>query len=173
MRYLRLLILITSTFASILSHAASARATPCSAPEYRQFDFWLGDWEVTNPAGKVAGHNHVTREYGGCVLQEHWAGTGGSLGSSFNIYDPVRKVWHQTWVDNTGTLLELEGGLKDGSMVLSGEQVQADGKDLLNRITWTPIQVGGDRKVRQLWETSADGGKTWAVAFDGLYAKSH
>ena len=22
------------------------RATQCDAPEYRQFDFWLGDWDV-------------------------------------------------------------------------------------------------------------------------------
>jgi|SRR6185312_2022967 len=166
MRYLFLLILTVTS-----AYAAPVPPAPCSAPEYRQFDFWLGDWDVTNPAGKPAGHNRVTSEYGGCVLQEHWSGTGGSLGSSFNIYDPVRKVWHQTWVDNSGTLLEIEGGLKDGSMVMSGEQLQRDGKKLLNRITWTPIGSGGAAKVRQLWETSTDGGRTWSTAFDGSYSK--
>src|SRR5579871_2510251 len=99
--------------------AAPPAPAPCTTPEYTQFDFWLGDWNVTDPAGKPVGHNRVTKEYGGCVLQEHWGGTGGSLGSSFNIYDPVRQVWHQTWVDNIGTLLEIEGGLKDGSMVMT------------------------------------------------------
>jgi hypothetical protein len=168
MRYVHLLILAGAIFATMPSRAAPAQPAPCSAAEYRQFDFWLGDWDVTNPAGKPAGHNHVTSEYGGCVLQEHWSGNGGSLGSSFNIYDPVRKVWHQTWVDNIGTLLEIEGGLKDGSMVMSGEQQQADGKKLLHRITWTPK----DGKVRQFWQTSTDGGKTWVTAFDGLYSKS-
>ena len=74
-------------------------------------------------------------------------------------------------MDNTGTLLELEGGMQGGSMVMSGEQLQANGKKLLNRITWTPIQAGGAGKVRQLWETSQDAGKTWQVSFDGLYAK--
>ena len=162
-----LLISVVAALHFTVSQAAPAQPAPCSAPEYRQFDFWLGDWDVTNPAGKAAGHNHITSEYGGCVLQEHWTGAGGSVGSSFNIYDPVRKVWHQTWVDNAGTLLEIEGGLKDGSMVMSGEQLQPDGKKLLNRITWTPK----DGKVRQFWETSADGGKTWQVSFDGLYAK--
>lgn len=100
---------------------------------------------MTNPAGRPVGHNRVTKEYGGCVVQEHWSVAGGSVGSSFNIYDPVGRVWHQIWVDNIGTLLELEGGLRDGSMVMSGEQIQASGKRVLNRITWTPL--GG--KVRQ------------------------
>lgn len=173
MRTLPSLLILAVALSSVSLQAVPAPAAPCSAPEYRQFDFWLGDWDVTNPAGKPAGHNRVTREYGGCVLQEHWSGSGGSLGSSFNIYDPVRKIWHQTWVDNIGTLLELEGGMQEGSMVMSGRQLQADGKTLLNRITWTPIGSGGDGKVRQLWETSADGGKTWQVSFDGLYARSH
>ncbi len=167
MGILRPLLIPTVLLLGATAHAATPAPAPCSAPEYRQFDFWLGDWDVTNPAGKPAGRNHITQEYGGCVLQEHWSGTGGSLGSSFNIYDPVRKVWHQTWVDNTGTLLEIEGGLKDGSMIMSGEQSQPDGKKLLNRITWTP-RAG---KVRQLWETSSDGGKSWTVSFDGLYSK--
>ncbi|HEY3859922.1 MAG TPA: hypothetical protein VGM47_09995 [Gammaproteobacteria bacterium] len=169
MRDARLLLSMTGLlfFVTLPIYAAPATPRPCSAPEYRQFDFWLGDWNVTN-AGKPAGHNHITSEYGGCVVQEHWSGSGGSLGSSFNIYDPVRKVWHQTWVDNGGTLLEIEGGMKDGSMVMSGEQLQADGKKLLHRITWTPK----DGKVRQFWQTSTDGGKTWQTAFDGLYAMS-
>jgi hypothetical protein len=162
------LLILTALIPFSRLHAAPAQPTPCTAPEYRQFDFWLGDWGVTNPAGKTAGRNRVTSEYGGCVLQEHWTGAGGSVGSSFNIYDPVRKVWHQTWVDNSGTLLELEGGFKDGAMVLSGEQQQADGSRLLNRIIWTLK----DGKVRQLWETSSDGGKSWKTSFDGLYSKN-
>ncbi len=168
MRSLRVLIIIASALPFTALHAAPAPAA-CSAPEYAQFDFWLGDWDVTVPGGKPAGHNLVTKEYGGCVLQEHWTGVGGTIGSSFNIYDPARKVWHQTWVSNIGALVELEGGLQGGSMVLSGVQVQPDGSKLINRVTWTPK----DGKVRQFWETSTDGGKTWSTAFDGLYAKVH
>jgi hypothetical protein len=172
MRIANLSLILVAVLSSASLYAAPATPAPCSTPEYRQFDFWLGDWDVS-VAGKPGGHNHITSEYGGCVLQEHWSGGGGSLGSSFNIYDPARKVWHQTWVDNGGTLLEIEGGMKDGSMVMSGEQLQADGKKLLHRITWTPIQAGGAGKVRQHWETSADGGKTWTTAFDGIYSKAH
>src|SRR5690348_7204446 len=69
MRNLHLLLFTISVFAATVSQAAPAQPVPCSTSEYRQFDFWLGDWDVTNPAGKPAGHNHVIKEYGGCVLQ--------------------------------------------------------------------------------------------------------
>jgi hypothetical protein len=30
---------------------------------------------------------------------------------------------------------------------------------------------GNPDRVHQLWKTSTDGGKTWAVAFDGIYVR--
>ena len=45
------------------------------------------------------------------MLQEHWVGDRRrSRGSSFNHYDAARKVWHQTWVDDSGGILQLDGG---------------------------------------------------------------
>src|SRR5689334_11647730 len=109
--------------ALILLAAASAPAA-CSAPQYRQFDFWVGNWTVTSRrTGRLAGTNDVTKPYGNCVVMEHWAGARGLHGSSFNTYDPGRKAWHQTWVDDSGTLLLLDGGLRSGSMVLQGSSV--------------------------------------------------
>ena len=159
-------------FLALLPLAAGADSMPqaCNAAAYRAFDFWLGDWNVSAPDGRLVGHNRVEKNYNGCVLQENWTSVNGGTGSSFNIYDAPRQVWHQTWVDSMGSLLTLEGGVKDGRMVLSGEQVQPDGKKLLNRITWTPQKDGS---VRQLWETSSDGGKTWKTVFDGVYRKSN
>jgi len=65
---------------------------PCAAPEYRQFDFWIGDWNVYGPDGSLAGTNDVTRELDGCVLQEHWvaAGPPPQRGSSFNTWERSR-----------------------------------------------------------------------------------
>jgi hypothetical protein len=143
----------------------------CSAPEYRQFDFWIGDWNVTSN-GEPAGTNSITAVHGGCALTERWqgAGEGGISGSSFNIYDQATSRWHQTWVDSTGTLLQLDGGLVGGTMVLSGERVARDGSGMvLHRISWTP---GADGSVRQLWEASKDGGENWTVVFDGRYQRA-
>jgi hypothetical protein len=142
---------------------------PCSAPAYRQFDFWAGSWVVTNPAGKQVGTNHIVKILGDCALQEHWVGSGRSRGTSLNVYDARRHVWHQTWVDNSGGLLVIEGGMKDGSMVMSGTSISRTGKTVLNRITWTPRDKD---HVRQLWQVSTDGGKHWKTVFDGLYTRA-
>lgn len=147
-----------------------ASGSPCSAAEFRQFDFWVGEWDVTS-GGQPAGTNSIRQVHGGCALQETWqgAGEGGISGGSYNIYDQASGRWHQTWVDSTGTLLQLDGGLADGSMVLSGQRPASDGGHMtLHRITWTP---NDDGSVRQLWEASQDDGGTWSVLFDGLYVK--
>ena len=141
--------------------------TPCTTAEHRSFDFWLGEWNVHGVKGKFAGTNSIKREYGGCVLHERYDTGQGYSGESFNIYDAPRKVWHQSWVDSTGLLLLLEGGIKDGKMVLEGQTTGVDGKVTRQRITWTP---SSDGSVRQLWESAAAGGE-WNVAFDGKYTR--
>ena len=77
----------------------------CESSEHRQFDFWVGHWEVFGPAGKKVGENTVEVIADGCALLEQWTGNGGVTGKSLNIYDVVDRRWHQTWVDNSGTLL--------------------------------------------------------------------
>ena len=157
--------------AALLVTAVGAQQppAPCSAEAYREFDFWAGDWEVRDPSGKIVGHNTISPILGGCVVLEEWTAAGGAYtGKSFNIWDRSRKRWHQTWVDVGGTLLELDGAFRDGSMVLEGETVNCEGETIQNRITWTPSEDG---TVLQHWETSPDGGATWSTAFDGTYAR--
>jgi hypothetical protein len=156
-----------------LSTANSAGLKPrlaavCAGPEYHQFDFWIGDWDVRGPKGKQAGVNHIRSILDGCVLQENWSGAGGSTGTSYNIYDRTQKKWHQTWVDNQGTLLQLDGAFSNGRMVMQGTTRDSTGAEAQQRITWSQPKPA---TVRQLWETSTDGGKSWTIAFDGFYSK--
>jgi hypothetical protein len=162
---MKMLAIVALTISASISPAAPP--APCSAPESRQFDFWLGDWQVHKPDGSFAGLNRVTREYGGCVVHEHYATGKGYSGESLNAYDAARKVWHQTWVDDSGLLLTLEGRWNGTSMVLEGVAPGADGAMAKQRITWTPNKDGS---VRQLWET-ADSKGAWSVVFDGQYTK--
>ena len=143
-------------------------SAPCSAPEYAQFDFWVGKWNVVDRKSRQpAGKNTIQKTLGGCILFESWNG-GGTMGHSFNTFDVKRGVWHQTWVDNQGTVLQLDGSLKDGAMVLEGKGLAKNGKtELLHRITWTPQED----TVRQHWEVSKNGGKTWRNVFDGIYSR--
>ncbi len=128
------------------------------------FDFWLGEWDVFGPQGKQVGTNSITRLFADGAIAEHWHGNGGVVGHSLNAWDDLRGCWHQTWVDSSGGMLLLDGGLRDGAMVLEGMAPGESGPER-QRITWTPAE----REVRQLWEVSADGGLSWTTAFDGRY----
>lgn len=147
----------------------SAAQTPgCSSSEKsHQFDFWIGDWEVT-AGGKLAGHNLVKPILDGCVIQENWTGASGSAGTSLNFYNPKADQWEQFWVWRNGTTIYTKGHYSDGKMVLEGETTNQKGEPVMNRITWFD---NPDGTVRQYWQVSSDDGKTWTDAFDGLYAK--
>ena len=154
----------------MLSPAGGAAPPPlsCAAPVHRQFDFWIGVWDVVDPAGKFAGTNRIEPADRGCALTESWSSAGGGYtGHSLSSVGSDGR-WRQTWVDSSGLRLELVGGLVDGKMVLEGEtRADAAGASpVKNRITWSPEPEG---RVRQHWETSADGGKAYVTAFDGMY----
>lgn len=151
-------------FSTVSTAAQSTQPLP---PESRQFDFWVGEWTVTTPDGKPAGSSRIELIANKGGLLENWEGAGGSSGKSLNAYNRSRKQWQQFWVGTGGSVLELNGGLVDGRMILSAEHA-VGGKPTLERITWTP---NADGTVRQHWEQSVDGGKTWTTAFDGLYRK--
>ena len=153
----------------MLGLVAQAQPAACTGSPYSQFDFWVGDWEVTNAQGAVVGQNTITKILKGCVLHEHWRGSTGSSGQSHNIYDLQTEQWHQTWVSDNGLLLQLDGALDErGRMVLRGETVGQDGDVVLNEIAWERLPSG---QVRQVWRTSSDAGATWQTVFNGLYTK--
>ncbi len=150
-----------------VSRSSSPAAGPCGAPEYRQFDFWLGDWDavdVNNPA-KVVAHAKITSILDGCVVHEDYQENTGSHGQSFSIYDASRKVWHQSWVTNRGKLLMIEGGWKGDEMILIGADRAPDGGERRVRGIWKPASGG----VRETAVTSTDGGKTWQPWFDMMF----
>lgn len=146
----------------------------CDTPAHHQFDFWLGTWDVkpmsAPPEQPARAVNRIFRIQGGCVIKEEYTTQGGYAGESFNIYDASRGGWHQTWVDNGGALLVLDGEFVDGAMVLEGETLSPEGAVVLNRVTWSLIDEDPNR-VRQHWETSSDSGESWTTSFDGLYVK--
>jgi hypothetical protein len=138
----------------------------CSSAEHRQFDFWVGRWNVFDAkTGKPAGSSVIEKLYGGCVLRENWSEPG-FAGGSLNILAADGK-WHQTWTDQNGALREFVGGLVDGKMVLTADmRPPLAPKARLVRMTFTP---NADGTVRQFSDYSDDGGKTWNFRYDYLY----
>lgn len=163
----RILLLIGSLFAGGLA-AQTPRPLACPSAEHRQFDFWIGDWEVIHAAsGKLAGHNRIEAVQGACALREQYSTPGGYSGESLSIYDSRRGLWHQSWVDNGGLLLQIDGRWENGRMLLEGDGADAQGRPQRQRISWTP---NADGTVRQLWEQQGADGR-WTTAFDGLYRR--
>jgi hypothetical protein len=150
--------------------AAAAPPLACAGDETRQFDFWLGEWDVYGGAdgARLVGHNRIERSGNGCWLSEHWQSTRGSDGTSLNAWDAQFKVWRQFWVGADGVVLRLQGGLRDGAMVMTGDLPKADGGMQRQRISWTPKPDGS---VVQLWEISDDDGKSWTTSFLGRYRR--
>lgn len=157
--------------AGSLPAQTSPQLPSCNAPEYRQFDFWVGDWNVyaTDSLGneKLIGTNNIEIGQDSCLLQENWGAEGmNNTGTSLNYYDRADGNWHQLWVSNSGTILNLKGGLEGNSMILySEEMLSREGKPYINRISWIP---NTDGSVRQHWEVSSDK-ESWRTVFDGLY----
>ena len=137
------------------------------APE-RQFDFWVGEWDVFDPAGRHVGRSRIELINGGRVVFENWMSDRGVDGKSMNFYDAQTGRWHQVWVDEDGGVLRLDGDLVDGAICYAGETPLPDGGRQQERLSFTPLDDG---RVRQFWQQSADRGATWTVAFDGLYVR--
>lgn len=164
-----LLLLAAGLMLSAHAGQKAAANTPkaCSAPVYRQFDFFAGDWDVydVSDPSKIVAHNTVKIILDGCVVDENYRQDDGLHGESYSLYDKARKVWHQSWVTNRGELLLLDGGFENGRMVFTGAQETKDGKPSLLRGMW---YVQGDG-VRETATRSLDGGKTWQPVFDILF----
>ena len=144
-------------------------ANPCEYDErFRQFDFWLGDWEVYNSVGTRVGSNHIEKAVQGCMLQENWVSVSGTTGQSTNYFDPASGKWMQVWVSQGGDHTYYEGDFIDGGMHFLGEDVSRDGTTRLNRMTIEP-DPKNPVNVHQLIESSDDDGIHWAVTFDGIY----
>ena len=125
-----------------------------------QFDFWLGDWNVTwGEDGK--GTNHITRILDGKIIQENFSAPD-LKGMSVSSYDPERKLWCQTWVDNSGSYLDFTGNFDNGKMIL------VRGEVCKQRMVWYNIETN---HFDWNWERSDDGGQTWRTLWQIRYQR--
>lgn len=150
--------------------ASPPQPMQCAGAEHRQFDFWLGEWDVHGgPAGdRPVGSSRIERSENGCWLTEHWHGASGNNGTSTNAWDAQHGVWRQFWVGGDGVVLRLEGGLQGKAMVMGGELPKTGGGTQRQRITWTPQDDGS---VVQQWDVSDDDGRNWTTSFRGVYRR--
>ncbi len=143
---------------------------PCkSRPEYNQFDFMLGEWEVrTQNGGQLVGHSRFEKIAHSCAVLESYQQGASYVGSGHHYFDPFLKQWRQTWTDSGGGTGELTGEYKDGALRYTGEAHDLNGNRKITRGTF--VNRGLDQ-TQQVGEQSTDGGKTWQVQFEFIYTR--
>lgn len=148
---------------------ADDQPQPCSSPHATEFDFWLGDWDLTW-ADSGRGRNTISKEFDGCVIRENFASLDSVplRGTSVSVFNPNTGKWHQTWVDNQGSYLDFTGEFKDGRMILTREAKPAGKPAFLQRMVW--FDVAAD-SLKWNWERSDDGGKSWKVMWAINYTR--
>lgn len=148
---------------------------PCSKPEYRQFDFWIGEWEAFNTNGQKAGDSKISLVLDSCVILEEWTSASVSrgiryAGKSFNTYNATTNQWQQTWVDNVGGSNEYLLGKFEYNKIVYNSSPFLFSKDsmAIRKMTFTNVSSG---RVRQHGEISKDNGITWATEYDLEYRR--
>ena len=150
----------------------SVQAFPCAHQEgFRDFDFWIGDWDVHLANGTQAGSNIIKSIERGCALTEHWTGASGGTGMSINYLDKSSGKWVQVWNAANGAQINIRGGLTDDGMLLEGYiHYVSNGTTAPFRGLWTLLPDG---RVRQYFEQLNDDGKTWVSWFEAFYTRTN
>ena len=163
-------IVLCAAAALIAATGARAQAYGCDSPESKQFDFWLGEWELSYvDEGKPGkSRNRVSKVLDGCAVLEEFSGAPGTKlnGRSYSTFDRAGKTWKQTWVDNTGAYLDFTGGFSEGRMVLSLDV--ATGKGVRQRMVFQDIRRDS---LKWLWQRSEDAGSTWKTQWEISYRR--
>lgn len=147
--------------------AIEKNARPCKySAEAKQFDFWIGEWDVT-VNGQIVGTNVIQQLEEGCLIMENWSGNGGSTGKSMNFYNPFTKKWRQTYMSNGQVVWEMAGEYKDGAMRYDGEINSPAGRVLTRVILYNQ----SPDKIRHTQDDSRDNGKTWTNVWDSVYVR--
>ncbi|HEY0679246.1 MAG TPA: tetratricopeptide repeat protein [Chitinophagaceae bacterium] len=164
----------SSAFREVVTKA-EINAFPCKGhPLKRQFDFWVGEWDVfVTGTNFKAGHSLIQKASGDCMILENWTGLGPvpNNGKSMNYVNPQTNKWEQLWIGSGGSGNNVsrfyDGEYKDSVMQFVYEASTPQGKQT-GRFRF--FNQGTDQ-VRQLNETSPDGGKTWNKVYDFTYKR--
>lgn len=145
--------------------------SPCEHPNSNQFDFWVGQWNLTwkNEQSEIlTGENTISKILDGCAIEENFiAHTLGFEGKSVSVYFEPQQLWKQTWIDNRGGYLDFTGGMSDDKMILSRKFTNGEGQTIHQRMVWYNIN---ENSLDWNWEKSHDG-KNWKIAWKIHYER--
>jgi len=142
----------------------------------REFDFWVGEWDVyKNGTNVLAGISKIEMASGGCMILENWTSKGATPfnGKSMNYVNPSTGKWEQLWIGSDGIHTNnpqkfIDGEYRDGAMRFTFEQITQQNQKQIGRFIF---YNNGPDEVRQFNEVSSDNGKTWTTVYDFIYKR--
>ncbi|MES2761613.1 MAG: nuclear transport factor 2 family protein [Bacteroidota bacterium] len=160
---------------SFIAFQSFAQKSPCESDSvYRQFDFWIGNWEVYDLKNNKAGDSKISSILNSCIILEEWTSANKQngityAGKSFNTYNAATKQWQQTWVDNIGGSNEyLTGKFDENKIEFTTAPFKLSGDTMaVRRLTF---YNQSSEKVRQHGEISKNNGK-WRTEYDLDYRR--
>jgi hypothetical protein len=163
--------LIAASVTAGAATTAQAQSEACQGPEYRQFDFWVGSWDLTWPGENgetVEGTNTISLAQDACAIIEQFASPSDDYtGTSLSGYNRFTGQWHQLWVDSGGAVLRFSGGMEGEQMVLNGDWVTPDGD--IFRMVFFNIE---DDTLDWEYQRSSDDGTTWETLWPIHYERA-
>ena len=179
---MRITTLLTVMTLSLMSSSSYTQPEPaigasCRGSALRALDFWVGRWDVKSAAGQPRATSQIDLVADGCAVLERYNGLPGPagrqyIGSGLHVFDPTLNQWRQLFSDNRPAATLMTGRQVDGTVVYEWEAADAQGKRTPKRYTLSKTPDGSSFGVKQLGETSNDGGKTWTVEFDLRYLRA-
>jgi len=165
---------------AILARPGIANAQACEEPQARQFDFWVGEWNVNNRylvqgewRDVGSAEVRVFPVAGGCGMVELWDGMLGRQrirGFSARVWNPSDSAWTLVlnWPQpNRAAFSTLSGTFRHGRGEFRSQSVGSDGL-VMTRYTFSDISPDRFR-----WNdgTSLDSGATWRTQWIMEYAR--
>jgi hypothetical protein len=175
-----LLALVAGAMLAAVPPPGALGDSACSAPPYRQFDFWLGNWRIEQEirtadggSARFAAADQVEAAASGCAVVEHWHGvvqfywegmtSPDSLWAlSVRSYDAARDVWSIYWLDSRhATFGPPFVGRFDGVRgTFTRRSVRPDGTLSLSRIVFDPVNADS---VEWRLDVSRGDGTPWTT----------
>lgn len=174
--------IVAAALLTILASTAQAQTqtqTPappppaCAGAAHRAFDFWIGQWDAyVSGTETLAGRSVIEAKDAGCVIAEQWTSVRSPYsGRSLTLLDSTTGQWLQFWVDSGGEITRFVGGPTATGMQFLAPDEAAPGRAGMQTLRMT-FTRNPDGSVRQVGETSTDGGRTWAASYDFHYRKA-
>jgi hypothetical protein len=142
---------------------AGRPASRADAGPVRDFDFWLGEWDVSWGDGET-GTSSVYSDFDDRVIVESFDSRPSSevQGMSLSTFDEAAGVWRQAWVDSRGTFTVVSGSRTGDVMELRTETGP------LRRARWHDVTADS---FTWTLERSSDGGASWETVRQLLYKR--